>query len=170
MYSEEVNNLEFKKISEHNYDLNTMPWQIECKKMFDELGFDECNYKFQMLPFFKLNKLKDKYFEQSMVLDEYGHFIPKTPIFNYVPKTNIPEKELYSLGRILGLVGDLGKYYLLLTDINFSRGFWLGSVEKAIIDDDSEKMKSIRDDIEIILPNSSDVEFNLIRRTMFSDK
>lgn len=169
-YSNDVNNLEFKKVSEHNYDIETMPWQIECNKLFNELGFVESDYQFQMLPFSKLKKIKDMYYNQSIILNEYGHFVLRNPIENYIPNTSVPEKELYSLGRTLGLIGDLGKYYYFLSDINFSRGFWLGSVEKAIVDDDYKKLNLIYEEIKLISPDSSEIELELIRKTMFDDK
>lgn len=143
-------------------------WDLECNELLYDLGLGDPDYRIKLLPEKKLKILFSKYRTQNLEVDDYGHIVPKDPLPGYAPESNNVRKELFSLGRTLGLLGELGKYFYLITDINFSRGLWLGQVEKAVADNDLDALNQVKNDMEFFKIGSSDAEFERVRKKMYS--
>lgn len=159
--------LESLAVDDDMYDLVSSTWEMESEEILNDLGFGSSGYEIRLLPSKKLKTLMVRFKEQNVEIDDYGQVVSRDPLPDYVPKTDNVRKELYSLGRTLGLMGDLGRYYYLIPDINFSRGLWLGQVEKAISENDLEGLNQVKADMEFFKAGSSDAEFERINKAMY---
>ena len=118
------------------------------------------------LPNEKLLYLEEKYFSQMCEIDQYGEEVPRDTLENWYPKSDDNMKNIFEAARYLGRKNDLGMYFRLLSDLNFSRGFWLGRVEKAVSKGNNKELDKIRMEIDALRPGTSEKEMSDIKERL----
>jgi len=114
------------------------------------------------LPNEKLLYLESKYFSQMCEIDSYGEKVPRDTLKEWYPKSDDNMKNIFDAARYLGRKNDLGMYFRLLSDLNFSRGFWLGSAERLIRENNLAGLNVLKGEIDELRTGTSEKEMEHI--------
>ena len=114
--------------------------------------------------------LDQKYGGNEYIYDDNGNKVFNDPLKDWSPVNLEPEDIIFEAGHLLGLEGDLGGYFRLLSDINFARGYWLGCAEKAISNNDAFDLSRLLIDIDMLRPGTSKEEMENIIQNLFIHK
>jgi len=162
----ELYNIEKSFHSEIN-DINNSLWADEANDLLKVIGIDYI-IDFDNVPNDRLNRLRNYYEKYSWTSDDFGNIIERDPLSTYNFSSDDPKKELYQLGYTLGEMNDLGFYYLLLPDINFSRGFWKGKFDNAIKNSDDNMIHELYNEIKLYDSKIVEEELSIVLNSDFS--
>ena len=143
-------------------------WQEDANDILMDVGIE---YEFKISEYSKekLDRIHEYYKDNAEVLNDDAILVPNDPIPTYYSGNGKTEVELYNLGYALGSTGEVGKYYLLLPILSFSRGFWTGKFEKAVKDDNDDLILDVSRDIKVFDPTTAEDELASIVNKCFSD-
>jgi hypothetical protein len=151
----------------HIFD--TIFWEEDANYILRELGID---YRFneKNVPEETISRLvefyKDKIIDFS---DEEAIPFDIDPAPNYVPGNGPARKELYTFGYTLGSEGQVGKYYVLLPNKDFAKGYFIGKFEKGINENDDNIILEVSKEIKVLDPEGAEKELSSIVEKCFSE-
>ena len=143
-------------------------WEEDFNALLHEIGID-FQTSFDEIPLDRLEGIFDRFEVKSQELDDEASLIDIDPIPLYAAGNNIPELELKRLGYTLGKIGELGRYYILLPNIDFARGFWLGKFEKAIDESNDSLIVEVKEDIKAYDPEIVEDEIAIITANCYKE-
>lgn len=143
-------------------------WEENANMLLEEMGIKK-TFNFEKVSMAMLKRMHQKYYLQSQMLDDDAIRVPRDPLPTYYAGDGKPSEELYKLGYTLGSSGDLGKYYILLPDINFSRGYWMGKFEKAVTEDNDDLIIEVSQEIKLYYPEKAEEELNYVIKNCFTN-
>ena len=149
-------------------DIEYFLWGEELDFLLNDLGVN-APIDFGVIPIDRLDRIYNKYHPYSITYDDYGNEIDFDPLPRYhIEEGQNPKEGLFTLGYRLGLMGELGTYYKILPEINFSRGWWCGLYTRGIKERDPNIVSKLREEIALYDPNI--VDFELARIVLKSKK
>lgn len=143
-------------------------WEEDAETLLHEVGIDT-NFSLDGVPEERLTRLFKKYDGESHFYDENDILVESDPLPSYVAGHGETEEELKKLGYALGKTGEIGRYYILLPNIEFARGFWKGKFEKAVDEKDDSLMLDVRNDIETYEPSMVESEIANLAANIYSE-
>lgn len=169
---EDYNPQNFVKHKDNTYSL-ALIYKQECSDLMDLIlgTYDEGkDYYYNDLSEDKLKKLEEKYSAGAVAPNKYGELKPVDPLKNWnYDDDSIEESVAYEAGHFLGLKGKLGIYYKLLSDSEFARGYWLGCAKKLIEEDNFDKLKILKSEIDDLRPGKAEEEMKNIISLLLDD-
>ena len=160
---------ELKQFSDSSDTYEPDFWEEDANDLLSELGIDK-KIDIKTVPTEKLDRIYDYYSAKENTVDEEGEIIPYDPIPFYHAGNGKPDSELYDLGHTLGSLGELGVYYILLLDINFSRGYWMGKFEKAVKEDNDNLILEVSKEMKVYDPENAEAELSSVVDKCFGGK
>lgn len=144
-------------------------WEEDANIILNEIGIKK-TFNFEKVSVNMLRRLYRQYHSQAEELDDDAIRVPSDPLPTYYAGDGKPYDELYKLGYTLGNSNTLGRYYLLLPDINFSRGYWMGKFEKAVSEDNDDLLIELSQEIKLYNPEKAEEELNYLVNNCFSSE
>lgn len=144
-------------------------WEDEANNILQDLGIDYY-LEVSKMPYNRLERIRNYYEKKSWSSDNQGNIVYDDPMPYYYSSGRKPEVELFDLGYKLGEMGSLGTYYLLLPDINFSRGFWKGKFVRAVQEDNDEMILEISNEIKLFDSQTAEKELADIVNSVFTNE
>ncbi len=154
-------------IHENMEEVNNLLWMDEVNELLQNMGLDY-TIDFEKIPADRLKRIKTYYEKNSWTSDDYGNVVERDPFSDFYSSGKDPKEELYNLGYMLGQKNDLGIYYLLLPDINFSRGYWNGKFISAVEKNDDNMILEVSNEMKVYNPETAEEELSKIVNTVFS--
>lgn len=146
-----------------------LDYRYNCVGLVGDLMGSYSNYDCQInLSNEQLKVLDNKYSSQASEKNEYGEVVLRDPLLEWVPKSDDVLEVLFEAGHVLGAKDDLGKYYPLLVDANFSHGVWLGRLENAVSFSSSNTLEDVKMEMQLLRPNTYQEEFSQIMSSLFT--
>lgn len=162
---------ERKEDEEFPFDIEfeTDFWVEDSNELLTELGIDS-KFNLEGVPLDKLDRIYKYYEPRSQEMNDEAMYFDVDPIPHYYSKNGSFTSELHKLGLELGHAGVVGKYYRLLADINFARGYWQGKVEKSFDEKNDEILIEVSKEIKLYDPLVADEELAMAINNCYSTK
>ena len=142
-------------------------WEEEANQILQEVGID---YEFNAdnVPQDRMDRIYNYYSPSAEEIDDDAVYVDVDPIPKYYAGDKDYKQELNKLGYTLGKVGNVGMYYRLLIDLNFSRGYWLGKFEKAVEEDNDNMILEVSKEMKLYDPSTAEKELTRVVNKCFS--
>ena len=149
-------------------DVEYFIWEEELDFLLHDIGIN-APIDFGRIPLDRLDRIYNRHHLNSLTYDDFGNEVDYDPLPRFhVSEDQTPQEGLFSLGFNLGLKGELGTYYKILPEINFSRGWWCGLYMRGLKEKDPNIVSKLREEIAVYDPNI--VDFELARIVLKSKK
>jgi hypothetical protein len=161
------NNPELKEVDQiHIFD--TIFWEEDANYILRELGI---KYRFDEkdVPEETISRLVEFYKDRIIDYTDDAEQFDIDPTPNYTPGNQTADKELYKFGYTLGGEGQVGKYYVLLPNKDFAKGYFVGKFEKGINENSDDIILEVSQEIKVLDPEGADKELTSIVSDSFSE-
>lgn len=143
-------------------------WEEDAETLLHEIGIDT-TFSLDGVAEDRLKRIFKRYDDGARYYDENDILIESDPLPSYVAGNKTEKEEFQRLGYLLGQTGEIGRYYILLPNIDFARSFWKGKFERALNDGDDSMLLDVRSDIEAYDPSMVESEIASIADSIYKD-
>lgn len=144
-------------------------WKEEMEELLSDVGI-VYDGELPLCPQNQLDRIYSYYGKQGEEMNDDMMYQEVDPIPSYEAGFSSYKRELEKLGYAVGRAGVVGRYYLLLPLINFSRGYWLAKFEKGFEDNNDDMLLEVAQEMKIVC-GETEAEHELTRvvNKMFSE-
>ena len=117
------------------------------------------------------NQLKRvfRYYHPLSQTEEEGKKKDIDPLPDYRVGDKSFEEEIFKFGYHLGKGGKLGKYYRLLPDFQFRRGYWVGKMERCVDLNNDDILRELSREIKVYDATQANEEMEYIVNNIFQE-